>query len=236
MTKLTPIKQKRISDQIFEQIRDLIYRGELSPGSKLMPEREMAVTMGVSRASVRNAIKRLAAVGLVEQQQGRGTFVASHDASTAFLFADAADPGNPDIKDLLEVRMGLECYAAALAAVRADENDIRAMAKSTAQMAQALDAGRPGSRADASFHMAIALAAKNPLHTVIINSFSTYLFHGEQDLLHQLYGKNPNSVLKQHEDIIRQIKNREPDKAHLAMKAHILYLSDYVKAARERSL
>jgi len=65
MTKLTPIKQKRISDQIFEQIRDLIYRGELAPGSKLMPERELAVTMGVSRASVRNAVKRLAAIGLV---------------------------------------------------------------------------------------------------------------------------------------------------------------------------
>ncbi len=236
MTKLTPIKQKRISDQIFEQIRDLIYRGELAPGSKLMPERELAATMGVSRASVRNAVKRLAAIGLVEQQQGRGTFIATHDASTAFLFADAADPGNPDLMDLLEVRMGLECYAAALAAVRADEADILAMEKSTAQMAQAFDEGRPGTRADASFHMSIALAAKNPFHTVIINSFSTYLFHGEQDLLHKLYGEYPASVLQQHDDIIRQIKNREPDKAHAAMKSHILYLTEYVKAARLRSL
>ena len=232
MTNLTPIKQKRISDQIFEQLRDLIYRGELSPGSKLMPERELAATMGVSRASVRNATKRLATVGLVEQQQGRGTFVTPRDTETAFPFSDAAEP-NPSMENLLEVRMGLECYAAALAAKRADEADILAMDKSTAQMAQAFEAGRPGSRADAAFHMAIALAAKNPLHTVIINSFSTYLFHGNSDLLHQLYKKNPEQVLDQHKEIIRQIKRRKPQEAHVAMKAHILFLSNYVEQGPE---
>lgn len=227
---LTPIKQKRVSDQVVEQIRELIFRGTLEPGSKLMTEREMAAAMGVSRTSVRDAVKRLAAAGLVVQKQGRGTFVISRDPAETFLFTDSAASGTPSVKDLLEVRMGLECYAAALAAQRADSGDIRALDKSMADLEDAFAAGRSGTPADVSFHMAIALAAKNPFHTVIINSFSNFLFHGNKALLHQVYEekKNTGSILEQHGKILCQVKNRNPDQAFSAMKAHILFLQDFI--------
>ena len=230
MTMLTPIKQKRVSDQVFEQIRELIYRGTLGPGSKLMTEREMAAAMGVSRTSVRDAIKRLAAAGLVVQKQGRGTFVLSRDPAETFLFNDSAASGTPSVKDLLEVRMGLECYAASLAAQRADSDDISAMDKSLADLEAAFASGRSGTGADVSFHMAVALAAKNPFHTVIINSFSNFLFHGNKALLHQVYDETENTgrILEQHGSILRQIKNRNPERAFEAMKAHILFLQAFV--------
>ena len=72
---LEPIKPKRISDQVFDQLRELIFRGELKPGDKVMPERELSAVLNVSRTSVREAINKLAVMGLLEQKQGQGTFV-----------------------------------------------------------------------------------------------------------------------------------------------------------------
>ena len=75
------IKAKRVSDQAFEQIRDLVFRGrELKPGRPIMPERELAQALGVSRPTVREAIKKLVTMGLLEHRQGQGTFVSSTDA------------------------------------------------------------------------------------------------------------------------------------------------------------
>ena len=72
---LKPIRPKRVSDQVFEQLRDLIFKGHLKPGEQLTTEREMAEALGVSRPTVREAIHKLMALGLVENRQGQGTFV-----------------------------------------------------------------------------------------------------------------------------------------------------------------
>ncbi len=74
---LKPIKPKRISDQVFEQLRELIYKGEFKPGAQIPPERDLAFSMEVSRTSVRNAINKLVTMGLLEHRQGQGTFVSS---------------------------------------------------------------------------------------------------------------------------------------------------------------
>ena len=74
---IKPIKPQRVSDQVFEQIRDLVFRGQLKPGEQLMPERDLAQALGVSRPTVREAIHKLVAMGLLEHRQGQGTFVRS---------------------------------------------------------------------------------------------------------------------------------------------------------------
>ena len=74
---LTPIKPKRISDLVFEQLRDLIFKGRIKPGEQLMIERELAENLGVSRPTVREAINKLVALRLIEHRQGQGTFVVS---------------------------------------------------------------------------------------------------------------------------------------------------------------
>ncbi len=78
---LRPIKPKRISDQVFEQIRELIYRGELKPGEQLLPERELSASLEVSRTTVRNAINKPVTLGLLEHRQGQGTFVTTPDGN-----------------------------------------------------------------------------------------------------------------------------------------------------------
>ena len=79
--KLKPIKPKRISDQVFDQLRELIFRGEFKTGEKILTERELAEAFGVSRTSVRDAINKLVVMGLLEQRQGQGTFVRSPEST-----------------------------------------------------------------------------------------------------------------------------------------------------------
>jgi len=231
MTILKPVRPQKISDQVFKQLRELIFRGKLKPCDKLMPERDMADTMNVSRTSVRDAIGRLVTMGLVEQKQGKGTFVAVPDSQKGNPFAAAMKAEGATIYDLLEVRMGLECVAAALAAKRADATDIGAMELSIEEMEKEVLAGQLGTQADTSFHMAIAYATKNPLHIQVMRSFYNYLFHGIMESLKALYEKPKNIqlILNQHKTIMVAIINRNPDEAYKTMQEHIDFVKYFFK-------
>jgi len=228
---IKPIKPKRISDQVFDQIRELIFRGTLKPGERLMTERELALAMNVSRTTIRDAIQRLVAMGMIVQKQGQGTFVKAVDATLENPLAKAMKAQNASLNDLLEVRMGLECNAAALAAKRADETDINAMVQSIDEMQAEIGSGRLGTEADTSFHMAIAYAAKNPLHILIMRNFYDYLFLGIGENLACLYEdpKNIHIILRQHKMILASIKARDPEKAYDAMNEHICFVLDFFK-------
>jgi GntR family transcriptional repressor for pyruvate dehydrogenase complex len=228
---IKPIKPKRISDQVFDQIRELIFRGTLKPGDKLMTERELSQAMKVSRTTIREAIQRLVAMGMIVQRQGQGTFVKPIDINLENPLVKAMEDQNASLEDLLEVRMGLECNAAALAAKRADEADIAAMTKSIDEMQGEVISGRLGTEADTAFHMAIAYAAKNPLHILIMRNFYDYLFLGIGENLACLYDdpKNIQEILRQHKSILSTIKARDPHKAYTTMKKHINFVLDFFK-------
>ena len=228
---IKPIKPKRISDQVFDQIRELIYRGKLKPGEKLMTERELAQAMNVSRTTIRDAIQRLVAMGLIVQKQGQGTFVKPLDDVVENPLAKAMATQDASLEDLLEVRMGLECNAAALAATRADETDITALNQSFREMEDEVNSGRLGTEADTAFHMAIAYAAKNPLHILIMRNFYDYLFHGIGKNLACLYEEPENIqiILRQHQTILDSIMSRDPYKAYSAMKEHIAFVLKFFK-------
>lgn len=229
---LKPIKPKRISDQVFEQLKDLIFRGHLKPGEQLMTERELAQSLNVSRPTVREAINKLVAVNLLEHRQGQGTFV-NQPATSAEKNPLAAVINGHDasLMDLLEVRFGLECNAVALAALRASEEDLDEMEKSVEEMTAAVREGRLGSDADISFHMAIAYASKNIVQIHIMKSLYDLLFYGIKESLEHLYSepRDLDSILQQHREILQAIRRRNPDEAYAAMKHHITFVQDFVK-------
>lgn len=229
---LKPIKPKRMSDQVFEQLKDLIFRGHLKPGERLMTERELAQNLGVSRPTVREAINKLVAMHLLEHRQGQGTFVnppnVSVDKNPLAAVINGQDAG---LMDLLEVRMGLECNSVALAAQRATEEDIREIEKSVRDMAAALREGNLGSDADITFHMAIAYATKNIVQIHIMKSLYDLLFYGIRENLQHLYTEpiNLEKILQQHTDILNAIRQRKSDEAYAAMKRHIAFVQDFFK-------
>jgi GntR family transcriptional repressor for pyruvate dehydrogenase complex len=229
---LKPIKPKRISDQVFDQLRELIFRGELKPGEQIMPERELAEALNVSRISVRDAIKKLAVMGLLEQRQGQGTFVRSPDAKAQNPLAIMMETQNASLEDLLEVRMGLECYPASLAAKRASASDIQFLEKSIEEMRSEVQSGRLGTEADVSFHMAIAYATKNPLQVYIMKNFFDFLFVGIKENLSYLYKVpgNIETILEQHQKIFQAIRRHDPAQSFDAMKEHINFVLNFFRS------
>ncbi len=229
---LKPIKARRVSDQAFEQIRDLVFRGQLKPGDQLMPERELAQALAVSRPTVREAIRRLVTMGLLEHQQGQGTFVRSLISQREHNPLAAAMGGHDaTLEELLEVRMGLEGQAVLLAAQRATAEDLQVMEKALAAMQAENAAGRLGIDDDVSFHMALAFASKNPVQVYIMKNFYDLLHHGIKENLRALW-EEPASlpiIMRQHREIFEAIKDHDPEGAYQAMKRHITFVLDFVR-------
>jgi GntR family transcriptional repressor for pyruvate dehydrogenase complex len=234
---LKPIKPKRISDQVFDQLRELLFRGEFKPGEQIPPERELAATMGVSRTSVRDAINKLVALDFLEQRQGQGTFVRSPDARAMSPLAHAMEVQDASLEDLLEVRMGLECNAAALAAGRALDEDLAFLQSSIEEMAIEVASGRLGTEADVSFHMAIAYATKNPLQVYIMKNFYDFLFHGIKENLAHLYRDPANieKIVQQHTAIFHAIRKHDSEAAYRTMKVHINFVLEFFKSIQINS-
>jgi len=229
---LKPIKARRVSDQAFEQIRDLVFRGQLKPGDRLMPERELALALGVSRPTVREAIRRLVTMGLLEQQQGAGTFVRSLNAQREHNPLAAVIEGHDaTLEELLEVRMGLEGQAALLAAQRATAEDLQVMEKALAAMQAENADGRLGIDDDVSFHMALAFASKNPVQVYIMKNFYDLLHHGIKENLRALWEEPGNLpiIARQHREIFEAIKDHDPEGAYQSMKRHISFVLDFVR-------
>jgi len=229
---LKPIKAKRVSDQAYEQIRDLIFRGQLKPGDQIMPERELALALGVSRPTVREAIKKLVTMGLLEHRQGQGTFVRSTDSQRKHNPLAAVIEGHDaSLEELLEVRMGLESQSAILAAQRATAEDIRVLERALEAMLAENAAGRLGIEEDVSFHMGLAFASKNPVQVYIMKNFYDLLHFGIKENLQQLW-EEPASlpiITRQHQEIFAAIKNHNPEAAYQAMNNHIAFVLDFVR-------
>jgi GntR family transcriptional repressor for pyruvate dehydrogenase complex len=232
--QLKPIKPKTISDQVFDQLREIIARGSLKPGEQLMPERDLAKAFGVSRTTIRNAINRLMVMGIVENRQGKGTFVRLPDSRADNPLALAMEAGDADLEDLLEFRLGLECNSAFLAANRATRDDIRFLEKSIEDMEGEIAEGGHGTEPDASFHMAIAYASKNPVQIQIMREFYDFLFYGIRENLAHLYEdpERTRSIVAQHTDIMNAIKAHDPKLAFEKMRRHIEYVLEFFRNHR----
>ncbi len=232
MLPLKPIRPKRISDQVCDQLREMIYRGYLKPGERLISERELSLALGVSRPTVREAINKLVILGLIDQKQGQGNFVKQPDPKKQNPLAQAMDAENATLVELLEVRMGLECNAAAMAALRADDRDIEFLQNSLQEMKEDIASGGLGNEADVSFHMAISYATRNPVQVHIMRNLYDYLFFGISKNLQGLYEdpRNIERIISQHTEIYEAIKSRDSGRAFSCMQRHITFVLDFFNA------
>lgn len=224
MTNLfKPIRPKKLSEEIVEQIKSLVTGGQLKPGDRIPSEREMASLLGVSRPSVREAIMILETMGLLESRQGGGTYVRSlTDATLAPLARMVAD--NPLlIAELFEVRMGLECWSAYLAATRATKEEIAEIGVSIDEMARLASSGGWGSDVESRFHYAITSATHNTMQLHILNTIHGLFLATIEVTLTKLYSRpqHIDVLLSQHRAIYNAIADRDAEMAHRAMGAHL---------------
>jgi len=220
-----PIKPKKIYEQIVEQIKAMITEGNLKPGDRLPPEREMADRFGVSRASVREALSALHLVGLVEIKSGEGTFIKQKNIDSiieplalALLMERDTD------SEILEVRKGLEVEAAGLAALRRDEEDLAKMREALDEMKRDIGKSEFGAKADWEFHYAIAQASQNILIIRLMSAVSDTIENTMRIGRQKLYStqKMPQVLLADHEGIYGAIKNNDSMEARKKMFEHLL--------------
>lgn len=222
------IKPKRISDEIYFQIRDLILNGELKPGQKLPPERELAESMGVSRPSLREALNKLVAQGYLEQVQGGGTYIKSITATSIDNAIEEFVKRDDAIFDLMEVRKILETWAAYTAAERATDEEINNMYEFLEEMSVAKERGYIGHISDANFHFAISHATHNVLLVHVMNNIYQWIERVSYEIRSRMY-REPDShelLLKHHADIYEAIKSRNPDLAYSKMLVHMEYIQE----------
>lgn len=226
---LRPIKSVKISDKVYEQIRDMIYRGELRADDRLMPERELAATLNVGRPSVREAIQKLHDHGLVESHRGVGTFVCGEEARTGNKpLLQVLNGQDFTIVELLEVRSALESNSAALAARRATDQDIRIIEQSLNRLLTVRESRKRNLDNELSFHMNIAYASKNIVHVHLMKSFYDVLYYGMNLAFPTLIKDTrlDDMTYDQHTMIFDAIKNRDPVLAAKTMESHIQAVLD----------
>src|SRR3989475_9145520 len=164
--ELAPIKSTRIYEEIVRQIKGMIAEGRLKSGDQLPPERELAEKFVVSRTSVREALRALESVGLIEIRPGEGTFVRQVplDALVGPL-ALVMTSQREAIGELFEARRVLEPAIAALAAGRATPEEIHEMERILEDQAREIAAGETRLPQDAAFPPPVGPAAPNPANT-----------------------------------------------------------------------
>jgi GntR family transcriptional repressor for pyruvate dehydrogenase complex len=215
------IQASRLYEQIVQQIEESILKGELSEGSQLPAERDLARQFGVSRTAVREAIKALQEKGLVDALPGRGTFVTNGDTNPMRRSLDRIiKSGETDGWDyLVEVREILEPEIAALAAMRATGQDLSLMRDAVAVMDKTARDSDAFIEADLDFHLALAEAAGNPIVLSLIDSIVGLL--REQRLQIFRIGGGPERGQYHHRRILDAVARHDPQSSRAAMQAHL---------------
>ena len=215
------IQTSRLYEQIVQQIENSIIKGLLKPGDQLPSERELALQFGVSRTAVREAVKTLREKGLVEAFSGRGTFVTdgTSQATRQSLDRMIRIGQTESFMNLVEVREILEPHIAAMAAVRASEQDFAAMSEAIQAMDKSNSEPEAFIEADLDFHLALAEAAGNPLILSLIDSIVGVL--REQRLRIFKVKGGPERGQFHHRRILEAVRERRADDARESMRAHL---------------
>ena len=200
-----PLRVRSVVGLAYDEIRSLIVSGALPPGSRL-GQGDLAARLGISRGSVREALRRLAGDGLVEFEVNRGFFVA--------------DSGLDDVRDRLEARLELEPGVARLAAERRSEMDLETMLETIdAELAaRTSDAAHDASRA---FHVAVAAATGNQAFVKLLESL--WIADVGRRLLAQRRrsAEWQGSDIEEHRAIVEAIEAGDGDRAAQLMRAHV---------------
>lgn len=219
-TRHRQITKTRIYEQIVLQLQQEILSGQIPPGARLPTERDLAAQFGVSRASIREALSVLQSRGLIESRQGDGTIVsASAGASLLVPLSKELARSRAAIMNPLEVRYMFEPQTAYLAAERASDAEIAAIADQLRAQEEVVARGGTGIDEDTAFHFAIARASHNDLIMAIVGHINTALRETREWSLRARSGTEGS--IRHHHNILSAIAAHDAQAAQTAMAAHV---------------
>lgn len=217
-------RQKPVYMQVVEQIQQMIKAGELAPGDQLLPERELAEKVGVSRTSVRQSLAILDGMGIIEITPRDGAYVRRLPWQGALEpLIQVLYQERDQVNHLFEVRQIIETQAAHLAALRREEADLKRLELLNQQFKAELYDGDMAFEANTRFHLCIVETAKNPIltqimSTVLMATIEVYMSARHQSLSHV---RNLFRFVDEHQQIIEAIAQQNPDLAASLLAKHI---------------
>jgi len=223
----TPLRRKprTLALELVESLGDRIRDGRLALGAKLPTEAAIMAEFNVSRTVVREAISKLQASGLVETRHGIGTFVLGLGQAPGFKITADQVSTLRDVIAVLELRIGVETEAAALAAQRRSEANIAAMREALNAVAAAVEAGRDAVAPDFQFHLEIARATQNSHFAELMGTLGSMIIPRARldapDALNDERRQYLRRVSGEHESIYDAIVAQDPDGARAAMRTHL---------------
>ena len=213
------IRRSKVYEQVARQLQQRII-DELKPGDLLPPERELVQMLGVSRSSVRDAIRSLELVGLLEPRQGIGTVVREPSAdSSANPLAGILLQKRKLVGELLDVRKMIEPPLARRAALHASEVAIAEMEQILTRQKEKVSRGELAIEEDSEFHYAIALASANSVVLKVVDVLMDLLRETRERSL-QVEGRQ-QKALAGHQRILAALKRRDASAAEAAMRRHL---------------
>lgn len=215
------LARTRLYEQVAEQITTWISVNGLSDGDRLPPERELATRLGVSRATLSQALVALEVIGVVAVRHGDGTVVTR---SRTRSIVEAIRAHADRLPEVIDTRDALETKLAALAAARRTDDDLRRIDEALDAMAADVEAGGRGVEGDERFHGAVTAAAHSLLLARLMDEISELIKETRIESLSQ--PERPRNSLAGHRAIAERIRAGDPEGASEAMHAHVAMVSD----------
>ena len=210
---------KKVHEEVAKQLERLILK-RLKPGDKLPSQGELAEMLQVSRGSIRDAIRDLELMGLIERRQGAGTFIREISAeSLVNHFANALKHRRELVSELLDFRKMLEPPLAARAATHASAEEISEMEEILQRQEEKQGQGDAAIAEDAEFHYSVAMASGNSVVLKVLDILMDLLRDTRERSL-QVEGR-PQKSLAGHRRVLAAIKRHDAEAAKAAMRRHI---------------
>ncbi len=208
------------AEMVVDHVRGQIERGELRPGDRLPPERELAHHIGVSRPSVRAGLRSLSALGVVVTRHGSGTYIADGppQLDSRPLSMLAALHGFTQ-EQMFEARRTLEVGVAGLAAERATGDQIAAMAEEVTGMFASVEDPQAFLMHDVRFHREVAMASGNPILASLVEMVSSLYFEQRRRTLPR--GRDLRETAIIHRNIYHAVRAHDADRARREMSVHL---------------
>lgn len=225
---MAPIKKTRIPEEIADRVRRLIVDRTFRPGQALPSERVLARRFGVSRGSIRDALRTLETVGLLEARHGQGTFPRELSVDRLVTPIASVITFQRDLQEeLMDVRRMFEPAVARAAASRVTDDDLAEMERVLDAQRRKLKTGQSAIGDDTAFHAVLARATRNRVAVRIMETLNDLLIESRKLTLKQK--GRPQRSLSGHEAIVAAMRRRDPDAAARAMHAHIDQIADLLQ-------
>jgi GntR family transcriptional repressor for pyruvate dehydrogenase complex len=226
---VAPIKKTRVHEEIADRIRQFILDGTLPAGRPLPSERVLAQRFGVSRGSVRDALRTVEVLGLLEKRHGQGTFPRELSVDRLVTPLSSVLTYQRDLQtELMDVRRMFEPAVARAAATRVTDEDIATLLQVLDRQRRKLAAGQSTIGEDTAFHAALARATHNRVAVRLMETLNDLLTESRRLMLRQK--GRPQRSFEGHEAIVTAVRRRDPDAAERAMHQHIDQIAELLRA------